>query len=85
MGLFWSIQPLANQRIGTRIAMADSRQPVDYKIDLNATEEADNLGNIAVTVRRHILHPMVERTEIEDGRIRGTFFAPKRGCIWIWG
>ena len=82
MGLFWSLQPLAGQKLGTYYRYADITQPEQLLLTvheghLNADDLLNDKPIAEVTIRRHFVADDVERIHIRHGRIRGILYKPK--------
>lgn len=88
MGLIWSLTPKSSERRGTRMMPKGTQKPLEYNFRLfhgsRTKEEVENASNSTLlheqTALRHLLHPHVERIELEEsnaGHLRGALFVPK--------
>lgn len=82
MGLFWSLQPLAGQKLGTFYRYNDVTQPDQLLLTvhlghLNAEELLTDKSIAEATIRRHFVADDVERIPIRHGRIRGILYKPR--------
>ncbi|XP_038075505.1 bile acid-CoA:amino acid N-acyltransferase-like isoform X2 [Patiria miniata] len=82
MGLFWSMQPLAGQRLGVRFLLTDATKPVLVNLSLYRghldTETLQTAEPEATTTaERRYMGQNVERITVHSGRLRGTLFKPK--------
>ena len=82
MGLFWSLQPLAGQKLGTYYRYNDISQPDQLLLTvhvghLNAKELLNDKSIAEATIRRHLVADDVERIPIRHERIRGILYKPK--------
>ena len=82
MGLFWSLRPLAGQKLGTSYKYTDVTTPDQLLLTvhvghLNAMELLTDKPVAEASIRRHFLADDVERIPIRHGRIRGIVHKPK--------
>ena len=82
MGLFWSLQPLTGQKLGTSYRYTDITTPDQLLLTvhvghLSAKELLTDKPVAEATIRRHFLADDVERIPIRQGRIRGILYKPK--------
>ena len=82
MGLFWSLQPLPGQKLGTSYRYTDVTTPDQLLLTvhvghLNAKELLTHKPVAETTIRRHFLADNVERIPIRHGRIQGIVYKPK--------
>ena len=86
MGLFWSMQPLAGQKLGTyyqctHVTTPDQMLLTVHVGHLNAEELLTDKPIAEAKIRRHFLADGVERIPIQHGRIRGIIYKPKGTLI----
>ena len=89
MGLFWSMQPLAGQKLGTYYQYNDvttqDQMLLTVHVDhLNAEELLTDKPIAETKIMRHFLADSVERIPIKHGRIRGIICKPKGAFDHIW-
>ncbi|XP_074649996.1 bile acid-CoA:amino acid N-acyltransferase-like [Tubulanus polymorphus] len=80
-GLIWAMNPLPDQRFGTRLVHADVETPVVYQISvykghLNIEEVLRSDALATGELRRWYKAESVRRVRIRHGRVRGTYFIP---------
>ncbi|XP_022109427.1 acyl-coenzyme A amino acid N-acyltransferase 2-like [Acanthaster planci] len=82
MGLFWSMQPTPDQKLGTRFFVKDVTNSVKVNLSLHnghldnkALQTAES--EATATAERWYMGKNVERTRVHSGRLRGALFKPK--------